>query len=183
MGHCPRHIGLSYKEKNLLLFTINLGSVTVYDLNSSSRKRIPSHFQSPFSDTGLDYQVLNGKLYRRASKAIPMKLVVNGAEARNEVIWECHKELGHRGREATYRRVADRFWLEGIYEDCRAFCASCIQCQFRSKLRQEEALYPNWSMVYGSELVSTLSVRPLRMEKIIWLWHSATSLDTPRAEH
>jgi hypothetical protein len=44
-GHCPWQSGISFKKRNLLLFIINLVSATVHDLNSSSRTRLPSHFQ------------------------------------------------------------------------------------------------------------------------------------------
>jgi hypothetical protein len=36
------------KERNLLIFAINLGFASIHDLNSPSRIQLPSFFQSPF---------------------------------------------------------------------------------------------------------------------------------------
>jgi hypothetical protein len=44
IGHRPRQTGILFKERNLLLFAIKFGSANVYDLNSTSQTRLPSHF-------------------------------------------------------------------------------------------------------------------------------------------
>jgi hypothetical protein len=36
MGHCLQQLGISFKERNFLLFAINLVSAAIYDLNSAS---------------------------------------------------------------------------------------------------------------------------------------------------
>ena len=43
--------------------------------------------------------------------------VMDGTEAQEAILHELHDIGGHRGREGTYRRVADRYFWEGMYRD------------------------------------------------------------------
>ena len=56
-----------------------------------------------------------------------------------------HDESGHRGQEATYHKVADRYWWLKLYPDMKRYVAACLNCQRWAKRRQEEAPYPTWS--------------------------------------
>jgi ribonuclease HI len=98
-----------------------------------------------FKRKALQYAVLEGNLYRRAGKNVPQRLVIDSDERKATILQELHDEFGHKGRESTYRRVADRYYWEHCYEDVKAFVASCERCQLRDSRRLEEALYPTWS--------------------------------------
>jgi len=63
-----------------------------------------------WKNKALGYSVLGKDLYKNAGKSIPMRLVVDSSAERRRVISGCHEELGHKGRESTYRRVATRFY-------------------------------------------------------------------------
>jgi hypothetical protein len=39
-----------------------------------------------------------------------------------------YDELGYRGREGTYRRIADRYWWEGIYDNVKEYVQICEAC-------------------------------------------------------
>jgi hypothetical protein len=98
-----------------------------------------------FKKKALCYTVAGEQLYRRGGKGRPMRLVVDSPEERRKVISSCHDELGHKGRESTYRRVATRFFWDRCYLDCKEYVQSCVCCQKREATRTEEALYPTWA--------------------------------------
>jgi Integrase zinc binding domain len=103
-----------------------------------------------FKKRALRYAVRDRQLFLAASKNIPSRLVVDSDEKRAEIVRELHvrelhDESGHKGRESTYREVADRYYWEGCFQFVQKFVASCKRCQFRDPRRLEEALYPTWS--------------------------------------
>jgi hypothetical protein len=65
--------------------------------------------------------------------------VVDTPEERRRVFDACHREMGHRGRDATYRRVTRRYWWKGIYGDVEKWIANCPECQYHDKRRFPEA--------------------------------------------
>ena len=73
-----------------------------------------AEFQS-FKWKALQYAVLEGNLYRRAGKHVPQRLVIDSDERKAAILMELHDESGHKGRESTYRRVADRYYWENYY--------------------------------------------------------------------
>jgi len=63
-----------------------------------------------FKRRALQYVVINSNLYRRAGKGVPQRLVIDMDDCKAEILKELHKEFGHKRRESTYRRVADRYY-------------------------------------------------------------------------
>jgi len=63
-----------------------------------------------FKVEALKYIVLDGYLFRRASKNIPLRRVMDDEADRASILRALHEDSRHRGREGTYRRVADRYW-------------------------------------------------------------------------
>ena len=49
-----------------------------------------------------------------------------------------HEELGHKGIEETYRRVAMRFWWPGLKKKVKMWVNSCEACHKRSSLTPKE---------------------------------------------
>ena len=62
-----------------------------------------------FKAKALRFRVHEQTLLRRATKNAPETKVIDDPAERLEVMKEMHDELGHKGREATYRKVADRY--------------------------------------------------------------------------
>ncbi len=52
-----------------------------------------------------------------------------------------------KGRERTYRRVADRYWWDNLHEEVKAYVQTCEECQRRDPSRSIEALHPTWVAV------------------------------------
>jgi len=92
----------------------------------------------------LKYSVRDRQLWKNSDKTkiYPPRLVVSNKEKRTDIIRELHDKTGHAGRESTYHRIAMRYYWEGCYDEVRRYVSSCKECQHRSKLRQEEALFP-----------------------------------------
>jgi Integrase zinc binding domain len=63
-----------------------------------------------FKANALKFMVRDGHLFRRASKNVPLRRVVDDKKDRKKILRALHEDCGHRGREGTYRRVADRYW-------------------------------------------------------------------------
>ena len=54
--------------------------------------------------------MVDGNLYQRVGKDVPQRLVIDLDKRKTEILKDLHKEFGHKGRESTYRRVADHYY-------------------------------------------------------------------------
>jgi hypothetical protein len=97
-----------------------------------------------FKKEALRFKLQGDQLFRRNSKNVPMRRVVDDPEERQRILEQLHDESGHRGREGTYRRIADRYWWDDLYGDAQKYVKTCPQCQMRDPTREEEALHPTW---------------------------------------
>ena len=70
------------------------------------------------------------------------------------IIEELHDESGHKGREGTYRRIADRYWWDNMFQQVKKYVQTCVPCQHRDPTRPEEELHPTWT----SELFARVAV-------------------------
>ena len=98
-----------------------------------------------FKKQALKFVVRDGHLFRKRSKNVPLVRVVDGKADRNQIILQLHDEGGHRGREGTYRRLADRYYWYGMFSDVSNYIKTCEACQMRAPGREEEALHPSWT--------------------------------------
>ena len=87
------------------------------------------------------YQLKGRHLFRRASKNLPARRIIDAEDDRRRILEALHDQSGHKGREGTYSKVNSRYWWEGLYEGVTAYVKSCEECQRRAKLRTEEALH------------------------------------------
>jgi hypothetical protein len=83
-----------------------------------------------FKGNALKFMVHDGHLFRRASKNVPLRRVVDDEGDRGRILKALHEDCGHQGREGTYRR------------DIAGYCRSCAACQLRAPNREDEALHP-----------------------------------------
>ena len=97
-----------------------------------------------FKGEALRFRVEGDQLFKRSSKNVPARRVIDGNEQKLQIMEQLHDEGGHRGREGTYRRITDRYWWEGMPQDVKAFVRTCEACQKRDPGRLEEALHPTW---------------------------------------
>ena len=97
-----------------------------------------------FKRKALTFMVHEGHLFKRANKNVPLRRVVDIEEDRRKILKAAHEESGHRGKEGTYRRIADRYWWSDLAKLVAKHILTCKACQMRDGRRQEEALHPTW---------------------------------------
>ena len=98
-----------------------------------------------FKLNALHFMVRDKQLFRRANKNMPLRRVIDSDEDRNNIVESLHDESGHRGKEGTYRKVADRYWWPNQWRTCARYVLSCNECQRRRPNREEEALHPTYT--------------------------------------
>jgi Integrase zinc binding domain/RNase H-like domain found in reverse transcriptase/Reverse transcriptase (RNA-dependent DNA polymerase) len=113
-----------------------------------------------FKYHALQFLVRDGHLFRRASKNIPLRRVVDSEADRLSILHALHDDCGHRGREGTYRRIADRYWWKDLSREVAKYCRSCQECQRRAPNRQEEALHPTWVSVMWQKVALDIVYMP-----------------------
>ena len=101
-----------------------------------------------FKREATKYLIRDGVLYRRGSgghRGCPPRKVISDAYERGRILQSLHDESGHRGRDATYNKVKNRFYWKGLYSDVNKFIQTCERCQKRRPNRYDEPLHPTFS--------------------------------------
>ena len=73
------------------------------------------------------------------------RLVVVNVDRRSTLVAEAHNSVGHRGRDATYKTLSERFYWPNMFDQIAYFVRSCNICQLRSKTRPIVAFSPTWN--------------------------------------
>ncbi|GBG64403.1 hypothetical protein CBR_g44287 [Chara braunii] len=68
---------------------------------------------------------------------------------------------GHRGIQATYAKISELYYWDGMMDMAGKFCRSCVPCQERSSLRQGEPLHPRLEQEVGVVVHLDLLFMPL----------------------
>lgn len=91
-----------------------------------------------------EFCIFEGHLFKRGSKDTELRRVLLSLQDKHEVMVALHDDDagGHRGRDATYRKVSCSYFWPGMYADISKYVESCDLCQRRSKLKQFEPLKP-----------------------------------------
>lgn len=85
-------------------------------------------------------------MFRAQGSRLPQRIIVD-KERRKILMAAAHNNCGHRGRDATFRHLNDRYWWPNIYDDAAWFTRSCLVCQLRSKTRPIVSLSPSHATV------------------------------------
>ena len=85
------------------------------------------------------------RLWKIEPKGKLPRLVVLDIDRRSALIAEAHNDVGHRGRDATYKTLSERFFWPNMFDQIAYFVRSCNICQLRSKTRPIVAFSPTWS--------------------------------------
>lgn len=108
----------------------------------------PSHLKgsnwTKFRKEALKFVVRERHLFRRATKNVSIRRVLDKDEERAQVLKECHDNAGHPGKERTYRLIADRYWWKNVYEQIKKYVLSCHDCQTATKKKRDESVYPTF---------------------------------------
>ena len=109
-----------------------------------------------------EYLLHERLLWKTLPGADQMRRVVDGAEKRQELVEAAHKENGHRGREATYGRLRQRYYWPGMYTEVVRAVVACPDCQAWAPRRYQEAAqgttpppWPMWKVHLDSQHMPT----------------------------
>jgi hypothetical protein len=95
-----------------------------------------------------NYVVQFGFLFLKPGRILDIpRRVICLEEEKKRILAECHEGVigGHRGRDATIKKISQRYYWPGITEDVDQFVKTCSRCQYANKTREFEPLVPMWS--------------------------------------
>ena len=108
-------------------------------------KTIPKNQFSRFRKKALKYCVQEGELFRRGTKNMPLRRVVDGEPERQEVIESLHDQHGHPGHERTAMLLTGVYWWDGLWGDVKRWVQTCEECQRRSSRKYADSFHATWS--------------------------------------
>ncbi|KAF0330592.1 pol protein [Colletotrichum asianum] len=99
-------------------------------LASLSRPRTVSWINfKKFKLRAAKYVLRDGFLFQKGTKSNPTpRRVVDDEEEQKKLIWHAHTEGGHRGRDATYARLRERYAWENMYRMTSDAIKGCLPC-------------------------------------------------------
>ncbi len=97
-----------------------------------------------FKKKALRFKLQKDQFFRRNSKNVLMKKVIDDLEERQRILKQLHDESDHRDKENIYKRIIDRYWWNNLYDDFQKYVKTCSQCQMRNSIREEEAFHFIW---------------------------------------
>jgi hypothetical protein len=80
-------------------------------------------------------------------------------ESRLELIVQAHDKMGHKGKEAVSRILADRFWWPTLFDDIKDYLKTCHECQ----LRTVDKVYIPPSITIPATLFSKVHIDTMHM--------------------
>ncbi|KAI1507933.1 Integrase core domain containing protein [Pyrenophora tritici-repentis] len=89
-------------------------------------------------------------LFRKATKAMPVRRVVDGEDLQAALIQEIHERLGHKGIQTTFGAVCQRYWWDGMYRQVAKQLGPCKVCQTMRGTRKEAELNSTYSRAMWS---------------------------------
>jgi hypothetical protein len=63
-----------------------------------------------FKKRAIKYTVWDRLLFRKEKKNISNRLVINSGEEQMKIVKALHDDSGHKRRESTYWKIADRYY-------------------------------------------------------------------------
>jgi hypothetical protein len=89
--------------------------------------------------------VREGYLFKKATKSMPTRRVVDRSETQAALIQEVHEQLGHKGIQTTFGAISERYWWEGMYRQVAKQLGPCGTCQRIRGGRKEAELNTTFS--------------------------------------
>jgi hypothetical protein len=106
--------------------------------------KIPEHItnRKSFREKTKRYFMYDDRLWKRSTRQWPPVLVMLDTSKRQELIAKAHDDLGHRGRDPTYKKLSDTYFWPNMVTEIAIFCRTCMPCQMRSAYRPKILLKP-----------------------------------------
>ena len=87
----------------------------------------------------------DGWLRKTEKKGKSPRLLIVDTNHRQSIIAQAHNEVGHRGRDSTYKVLFDRYYWPDLYDSMVYFVQSCYACQFHSKMHPRIPFSATWN--------------------------------------
>jgi len=87
--------------------------------------------QKRFVQKATQFFVKDEKMWKRRGKSPPL-LVILDHSRRIAIMTQAHENLGHRGEQAVFETIRERYYWPHLRLDIRHHVQSCHQCQIRS---------------------------------------------------
>jgi hypothetical protein len=109
-------------------------------LTTTKTPKMPLSQLAKWKKMALNFFVRDGYLFRKTSRNVAIRRVVDDPDLRTSAIWDVHHQLGHRGINAVYTILAQRYWWKNMHADVRKRLAACRECQLRSSKRMVDMM-------------------------------------------
>ncbi|GBG59178.1 hypothetical protein CBR_g32194 [Chara braunii] len=123
------------------------------------------------------YLVRDGHLFVRREVGNPRR-VICGRNRQIDVVAALHDGIAgeHRGVQATYAKLSELYYWDGMMDMVGKFCRSCIPCQERSRLRQGEPLHARLEREVGAVVHLDLLFMPLGDQGYNYIFDACNNL-------
>ncbi|GBG68931.1 hypothetical protein CBR_g3630 [Chara braunii] len=123
------------------------------------------------------YLVRDGHLFVRREVGNPRR-VVCGRNRQIDVVATLHDGIAgrHRGVQATYAKISELYYWDGMMNMVGKFCRSCVPCQERSRLRQGDPLHPRLEREVGAVVHLDLLFMPLGDQSYNYIFDARDNL-------
>jgi hypothetical protein len=116
--------------------------VYLFTLRKSSEMTLKKF--NKFKKTALKFKFQRDQFFRRNSKNVSMRRMIDDLDERQRILKQLHDENDHRDKEDIYKRIIDRYWWDDLYDDAQKYVKICSQCQMRDSIKEEETLHFIW---------------------------------------
>jgi hypothetical protein len=147
--NCVRVFSVSIVEEEssfILIFEYSEKSrkivVYLFTLRKSSEMTLKEF--NKFKKKTLRFKLQRDQLFRRNSKNVLMKRVIDDLEEWQRILKQLHDESDHRNKENIYKKIIDRYWWNNLYDDSQKYVKTCSQCQMQNSIKEEKAFHSIW---------------------------------------
>ena len=116
-------------------------------MNKKEYEKILECLQGKINDKKLQkqtdtFEVKNGKLYKKKKNGKILRVLQKDETEIILYIVHNHEMGGHFGIDATYNKIAERYYWKGMYEDTKEYIKCCDNCQRRGQKGGKSYLNP-----------------------------------------
>jgi hypothetical protein len=147
--NCVRVFFVSIVEKEFSFILISEYSeksqkivVYLFTLRKSSEMTLKEF--NKFKKKVLRFKLQKNQFFRRNSKNVFMKRVIDDFEKRQRILKQLHDENDHRDKKKTYKRIINRYWWNNLYDDSQKYVKTCSQCQLKDFIKEKKTFHSIW---------------------------------------
>ena len=116
-------------------------------MNKEEYRKILECLQGKVDDKKLwkqvdTFEVKNGKLYKKKKDSRILRVLQEDETETVLYMVHNHEMGGHFGIDATYNKIAERYYWKGMYEDTKKYVKFCDNCQRRGQKGGKSYLNP-----------------------------------------